>query len=187
MASILLAILAIACGYVSYRAQFAFVHQIKKEWLASTFEALGLDAGSVIFAFLGLAQAREGKPARLDRILNVACVGLSLFMNISSSGEQSFSAVAVFAIPAALYAAASDRLVSVVRERVIEAHSASQAPEKVTTLHEMSQAERVRTAVRDMGGVEMVTTPAVTKWLTNHGTAASISSINNTLSLMRKN
>lgn len=186
MASILLAILAVAMGYVSYRAQFAFVHQVKQEWLASTFEALGLDAGSVIFAFLGLAQARAGKPARLDRILNVACIALSLLMNVASSREQSVSAIAVYAIPAALYAAASDRLIAVVRERVIEAHSASQAPEKVTTLHEMSQAERVRTAIREMGGVQMVTPPAITKWLTDRGTTASQSSVHNTLSLMRK-
>jgi hypothetical protein len=71
----------VAQGYVSFRAQYSFVHAIKHERMASMLEALGLDAAAVIFALLGLAQARLGRPALAERALNLACVGGSLAMN----------------------------------------------------------------------------------------------------------
>ncbi|MGI5322056.1 hypothetical protein [Actinomadura nitritigenes] len=119
VASVLLLILATAQGYVSYRAQYAFVHAQKHEHAASMLEALGLDAAAVIFALLALAQARLGRSAVAERALNLACVLGSLFMNALSADPGSAKSVAAWVLPAALYAAASDRLIAVVRQRAL--------------------------------------------------------------------
>ncbi|KAB2380651.1 hypothetical protein [Actinomadura montaniterrae] len=119
VASVLLLILAAAQGYVSYRAQYSFVHAQKHEHAASMLEALGLDAAAVIFALLALAQARLGRPAVAERALNLACVLGSLFMNALSADPGSAKSVAAWVLPAALYAAASDRLIAVVRQRAL--------------------------------------------------------------------
>ncbi|MFG1997698.1 hypothetical protein ACGFNU_00965 [Spirillospora sp. NPDC048911] len=118
-ASVLLLLLAIAQGYVSFRAQYAFVHAEKGEKTASMLEALGLDAAAVIFALLALAQARLGRPAVAERVLNLACVGGSLAMNALSADPGSVKSLAAWILPAALYAAASDRLIAVVRRRAL--------------------------------------------------------------------
>lgn len=119
VASVLLLILATAQGYVSYRAQYSFVHAQKHEHAASMLEALGLDAAAVIFALLALAQARLGRSAVAERALNLACVLGSLFMNALSADPGSAKSVAAWVLPAALYAAASDRLIAVVRQRAL--------------------------------------------------------------------
>ncbi|MES9606165.1 hypothetical protein [Actinomadura sp. NPDC000929] len=119
VASVLLLLLAAAQGYVSYRAQYAFVHAEKGEHTASMLEALGLDAAAVIFALLALAQARLGRPAVAERALNLACVAGSLCMNALSADPGSAKSVAAWVMPAALYAAASDRLIAVVRQRAL--------------------------------------------------------------------
>jgi hypothetical protein len=118
-ASVLLLALAAAQGYVSFRAQYQFVHTIKHEHLASMLEALGLDAAAVIFALLALAQARLGRPGLTERVLNVACVAGSLAMNAMSAKFDDPKSVAAWTLPALLYAAASDRLVAVVRRRAL--------------------------------------------------------------------
>jgi hypothetical protein len=50
VASCLLLLLAAAQGYVSFRAQYAFVDHAKHTRIPSVLEALGLDTGAVIFA-----------------------------------------------------------------------------------------------------------------------------------------
>ncbi len=119
--SVLLLALAVAQGYVSYRAQYSFVHAIKRESAASVLESLGLDCAAVIFALLALAQARLGRPALTERVLNLACVCGSLVMNAMSANFTDPKSVAVWTLPAALYAAASDRLIAVVRRRALAA------------------------------------------------------------------
>jgi hypothetical protein len=116
---VLLLALAGAQGYVSFRAQYLFVHQIKGEVAVSMLEAAGLDAAAVIFALLALAQARLGRPAATERILNLACVGGSLAMNAASARLSDPKSVAAWVLPALLYAAASDRLIAVVRRRAL--------------------------------------------------------------------
>ncbi|WP_026415427.1 hypothetical protein [Actinomadura oligospora] len=123
-AALLLLALALAQGYVSYRAQYQFVHAVKHEHLASTLEALGLDTAAVIFALLALAQARLGRPAVAERTLNMACVAGSLLMNALSADVGSAKSVAAWVLPAALYAAASDRLIAVVRRRALTGYDA---------------------------------------------------------------
>jgi hypothetical protein len=112
IASLLLVILAVAQGYVSWRAQFAFIDAAKHAPLPSALEALGLDAGAVIFALLALAHARMGRPARIERTLNLACAFGSMTMNLLGADLASPRSVAVYVLPAVLYAACSDRLIA---------------------------------------------------------------------------
>ena len=111
-AALLLLVLAVAQGYVSWRAQYGFIFAAKHTGLASALEALGLDTGAVIFALLGLAHARMGRPARIERILNVACALGSGAMNVLAADLGSPRSVAVYTLPAVLYACASDRLIA---------------------------------------------------------------------------
>src|SRR5262245_4820792 len=60
-AACLLLLLAAAQGYVSFRAQYAFIDHTKRTHLPSMLEALGLDTGAVIFALLALSLARNGR------------------------------------------------------------------------------------------------------------------------------
>ncbi len=73
VASLLLAADGAAMGVVSWHAQYAFVFAAKQQSLASALEALGLDAGAVIFALLGIALARLQRRAVVERMLVVAC------------------------------------------------------------------------------------------------------------------
>ena len=113
VASGLLFLLAAGQGYVSWRAQFMFVNKAKNAPLASGLEAAGLDAAAVIFALLGLAHARMGRPARVERILNVACAVGSMVMNVLTADLVSPRSVAAYVLPPVLYAACSDRLIAV--------------------------------------------------------------------------
>lgn len=111
-AAVLLLGLAATQGYVSYRAQFAFIDQAKHARLPSMLEAIGLDTGAVIFALLGLAHARMGRPARIERTLNIACALGSMTMNLLGADLGSPRSAAVYVLPALLYAACSDRLIA---------------------------------------------------------------------------
>ena len=97
--SALLLALAVAQGYVSYRARYSFVHAIKHERSASTLESLGLDCAAVTSALLAIAQARLGRPAVAERVLNLACVSGSLVMNALSADVASPKSVAVWVCP----------------------------------------------------------------------------------------
>ncbi len=117
-ASCLLLLLAAAQGYVSFRAQYAFVDHAKHTRIPSVLEALGLDTGAVIFALLALSLARRGRRGTVERVLNVACALGSLTMNLLAANLTSPRSVTVWVLPSALYALASDRLIAVVRRWV---------------------------------------------------------------------
>ena len=117
-ASCLLLLLAAAQGYVSFRAQYAFVDHAKHTRIPSVLEALGLDTGAVIFALLALSLARRGRRGSVERVLNVACALGSLAMNLLAANLTSPRSVTVWVLPSALYALASDRLIAVVRRWV---------------------------------------------------------------------
>lgn len=118
VASCLLLLLAAAQGYVSFRAQYAFVDHAKRAHVPSMLEALGLDTGAVIFAMLALALASRGRRATAERVLNVACALGSLTMNLLAADLASPRSVTVWVLPSALYALTSDRLIAVVRRWV---------------------------------------------------------------------
>jgi hypothetical protein len=119
VAGVLLAVLAVGMGVVSFHAQFAYVLAEKGDRTAAFLEALGLDIGAVIFALLGLALAMLGRPAVVPRMLNLACVAGSLTMNVFSAHLDSWTSIFVWAMPALLYALASDQLIAVLRRQMI--------------------------------------------------------------------
>ena len=124
-ASFLLLLLAAAQGYVSFRAQYAFVDHAKRARIPSVLEALGLDTGAVIFALLALSLARRGRRGSVERVLNVACALGSLTMNLLAANLASPRSITVWVLPSALYALASDRLIAVVRRWVQAADPAA--------------------------------------------------------------
>ena len=114
-AAFLLLLLAAAQGYVSFRAQYAFIDHAKRSQVPSMLEALGLDTGAVIFALLALSMARRGRSGTIERALNVACAIGSMTMNLLAANLTSPRSVTVWVMPSVLYAFASDRLIAVVR------------------------------------------------------------------------
>ena len=111
----LLAGLAAAMGVTSFHAQFTYVFAAKRQWAPSVLEAIGLDAGAVIFSLLGIALARLGRRAVTERVLVVACALGSCGMNALNANLGSPRSVAVYTMPPVLFALASDRLTAVVR------------------------------------------------------------------------
>jgi hypothetical protein len=109
-----LAFLAVAAAVVSWDAQYVMVHQVKRTPAIAALEAGIPDAGALIFAALGIALALHGRRALRPRALNVACVGISLAMNAMAAG-RGWRDVAIWIMPAAVYALASDTLIGVVR------------------------------------------------------------------------
>lgn len=112
---VLLAGLAAAMGVTSFHAQFTYVFAAKRQWAPSVLEAIGLDAGAVVFSLLGIALARLGRRAVTERALVVACALGSCGMNALNANLGSPRSVAVYAMPPVLFALASDRLTAVVR------------------------------------------------------------------------
>ena len=113
-----LGVLAAAAAIVSWDAQYVMVGQARHAPAIAALEAGIPDAGAVIFAALGIALALHGRRALRPRTLNVACVGISLAMNAMAAG-RGWRDVAIWVMPAAVYALASDTLIGVVRARAL--------------------------------------------------------------------
>jgi hypothetical protein len=109
-----LAVLAAAAAVVSWDAQYVMVSQVKHALVIAALEAGVPDVGAVIFAALGIALALHGRRALRPRTLNVACVAISLAMNAMAAG-RGWRDMAIWVMPAAVYALASDTLIGVVR------------------------------------------------------------------------
>lgn len=118
-AGLLLLALAVAMGIVSWHAQFAFIFAIKHQALAAALEALGLDCGAVVFSLLGIALARLGRRAVIERVLVCVCAAGSCAMNAAGGDLGSPRSVAAFIMPPVLFAITSDRLVSVIRRSAL--------------------------------------------------------------------
>ena len=116
--------LAVAAAAVSWQAQYVMVWRGQAAGLVAAVEAGIPDAGAVIFAALGVALALHGKRALRPRVLNVACIGISLAMN-ALAAAHGWRGLAIWVMPAAIYALASDTLISVVRARVLARHTAA--------------------------------------------------------------
>lgn len=122
-----LAILAAAAAVVSWDAQYILVHAVKRVPAIAALEAGIPDAGALIFATLGIALALHGRRALRPRALNVACIAISLTMNALAAG-RGWRDLAIWVLPAALYALASDTLIGVVRARALaNMHAAGEA------------------------------------------------------------
>ena len=109
-----LALLAAAAAVVSWDAQYVMVREARHIQAIAALEAGIPDTGALIFAALGIALALQGRRALRPRTLNVACVGLSLSMNAMAAGPG-WRNTAIWVMPAAVYALASDTLIGVVR------------------------------------------------------------------------
>ena len=105
---------------MSFAAQYQLVRAVKTTAgrRIAALQAGIPDAGALVFAALGIALALHGKRALRARALNVLCVGISLAMNAIAAAPAP-RALAVWVMPAALYALASDTLIMVIRAYAI--------------------------------------------------------------------
>jgi len=113
-----LAALAAAAAVVSWDAQYVMVRAARRDAVIAALEAGIPDAGALIFAALGIALALHGRRALRPRTLNVACVAVSVTMNAMAAGHGRRN-LAIWVMPATIYALASDTLIGVVRARAI--------------------------------------------------------------------
>ena len=104
-----LCLLAAAAAVVSFTAQYRMVDATRRLALVAGLEAAIPDAAALVFACLGIALALHGRRAVRARILNLASVGTSVFMNTIAAGPG-WRNLAVWAMPPVAYALASDTL-----------------------------------------------------------------------------
>jgi hypothetical protein len=106
------AILAAAAAVVSWDGQYVMVARARHATAIAALEAGIPDVGAAVFAALGIALALHGRRALRPRVLNVGCIGLSVAMN-ALAAAPGWRDVAIWVMPAALYALASDTLIGV--------------------------------------------------------------------------
>jgi hypothetical protein len=116
-------VLAAAAAVVSFSAQYQMVYAARRLAVVAGLEAGIPDAAAVVFACLGIALALHGKRAIRARLLNVASIAVSVFMN-TIAAAPGWRAVAIWAMPPAAYALASDTAIGVVRAWAIARHKA---------------------------------------------------------------
>ena len=109
-----LAVLAAAAAAVSWDAQYVMIARVRHAPAIAALEAGIPDVGAAVFAALGIALALHGRRALRPRTLNVGCIGLSVAMN-ALAAAPGWRDVAIWVMPAAVYAVASDTLIGVVR------------------------------------------------------------------------
>ena len=128
--------LAAAAAVVSFTAQYRLVYATRRLAVVAGLEAAIPDAAALVFACLGIALALHGRRAVRARILNLASVGTSVFMN-TIAAAPGWRNLAVWAMPPVAYALASDTLIGVVRAAAIARHQdlgVALAPEERTPL-----------------------------------------------------
>ncbi|MDQ2811538.1 MAG: hypothetical protein M3Z75_06570 [Actinomycetota bacterium] len=118
-ATVLLGLLAAGLFVVSLSAQYRYVLNVKHVAPVSYIEAIGLDAGMVVFSLLALGLARAGQSARVERALIIACALGSAAMNYAASDVTSPRSVAAYVMPPVFLALVVDRTVAVVRRHVL--------------------------------------------------------------------
>jgi len=116
-----LCLLAAAAAVVSFTAQYRMVDAIRHLPAIAALEASIPDAAALVFACLGIALALHGRRAIRARILNVASVATSVFMNVIAAAPG-WRNLAIWAMPPIAYALASDTLISVVRTWALARH-----------------------------------------------------------------
>ena len=109
-----LGVLAAAAAVVSFTAQYQMIFAARRLALVAALEAAIPDAAALVFASLGIALALHGRRALRARVLNVASVAVSVFMN-AIAAAPGWRALAIWAMPPVAYALASDTLIGVVR------------------------------------------------------------------------
>jgi hypothetical protein len=131
-----LCLLAAAAAVVSFTAQYRMVDATRRLALVAGLEAAIPDAAALVFACLGIALALHGRRAIRARILNLASVGTSVFMN-AIAAAPGWRNLAIWSMPPIAYALASDTLIAVVRAWTLARHqqlTAALAGEEATPL-----------------------------------------------------
>jgi hypothetical protein len=113
-----LGVLAGGAAVVSFAAQYQMVRAARRLAVVSALEAGIPDAAALVFATLGIALALGGRRAVRARVLNLAAVGTSLGMNALAAGHG-WRDLAIWVMPPAAYALASDTAIGVIRLRSI--------------------------------------------------------------------
>jgi hypothetical protein len=116
-----LCVLAASAAAVSFSAQYRLVYAARRLAVVAGLEAAIPDAAALVFACLGVALALHGRRAVRARALNAASAGASVFMNLIAAAPG-WRDLAVWVMPPAAYALASDTLIGVVRTWVIARH-----------------------------------------------------------------
>jgi hypothetical protein len=117
---------------VSHSAQYKLVDAARHLSLAAALEAAIPDAAALVFACLGVALAVRGRQAIRARLLNLASAGASVFMNVIAAAPG-WRNLAVWAMPPAAYALASDTLIAVVRTGAVARRQDQRAPNAGTS------------------------------------------------------
>jgi hypothetical protein len=130
-------LVAVTAAVVSYQAQWRLVYADKHQAGVSYLQAAIPDLGSLVFACFGIALALHGRRAIRARLLNLLCVGMSLAMN-AFAAAPGWRDLAIWVMPSAVYALASDTLIGVIRAYVIARHRQLRealADDEITPLH----------------------------------------------------
>ena len=118
---------------MSFTAQYRLVYAARRLAVVAGLEAEIPDAAALVFACLGVALALHGRRAVRARLLNAGSAGASVFMNVIAAAPG-WRDLAVWAMPPAAYALASDTLIGVVRTAVIARQNPAGLAEEVTLL-----------------------------------------------------
>jgi hypothetical protein len=114
-------VLAAGAAVVSFTAQYRMIYTARRLAVIAGLEAAIPDAAALVFASLGIALALHRRRAVRPRVLNVASVGTSVFMNVIAAAPG-WRSLAIWAMPSIAYALASDTLIGVVRAWAIARH-----------------------------------------------------------------
>ena len=106
-------------GVTSFHAQFTYIFATKRQWAPPLLEALGLDAGAVIFSLLGIALARLGRRAAVERVLVVTCALGSCGMNVLNANMAPRGPSRSTRCRRSSSRSASDRLIAVIRRAAL--------------------------------------------------------------------
>ncbi len=120
-ATVGLCVMAAAAAAVSFTAQYRMIYSARRLPVIASLEAAIPDAAALVFASLGIALALHGRRAIRARLLNVASVAASVFMN-TIAAAPGWKSVAIWAMPPVAYALASDTVIGVVRAWAIARH-----------------------------------------------------------------
>jgi len=123
LAAVGLCVLAAGAAVVSFTAQYRMIYTARRLAVIAGLEAAIPDAAALVFASLGIALALHRRRAVRPRVLNVASVGTSVFMNVIAAAPG-WRSVAIWVMPPIAYALASDTLIGVVRAWAIARHHA---------------------------------------------------------------
>jgi hypothetical protein len=116
-----LCVLSAAAAAVSFIAQYRLVNATRHLPAIAALEAAIPDTAALVFACLGIALALHGRRAIRARVLNLASVTASVFMNAIAAGPG-WRDLAIWVMPPTAYALASDTLIGVIRAWAIARH-----------------------------------------------------------------